>query len=114
MKIFSIYDLPSGKDRADLVVEVVPAGNRSPSELRAYCHADVRFYERGGTSEPRSPQRSEEMLVVMQGRGRIVVNRVEHPVRSGDVVIIGEADTYHAVADEADPFVVLTVAARIP
>jgi len=114
MKIFSIYDLPGGKDSAELLGNEV-LGPAFPSEgvLRAFCRANVRFYERGGASEPCSPDEREEMLVVMQGRGRVLINRVEHPVAAGDVVVLGPGDTYQVLADEVDPPVVLTVAARI-
>lgn len=114
MRMFSIYDLSGGKDRADFLGETCLAAGSGGADLRAFGEAHVRFYERGGTSVPCAPEGVEEMIVVMQGSGRLVINGVEHPVRSGDVVVIECGDTCRAAADEVDPFALLTISARVP
>lgn len=41
-----------------------------------------------------------------------MVDNVEHPVGFGDVVVLGPGDRYHGVADDVDPFVLLTFVVR--
>lgn len=112
MRIVSIYDLPGGRDRADLIPETIGSG--AEDTPHAFAAAAVQFFERGGTTEPRAPESREELLIVMQGAGRIVIDGVEHPVRFGDAVLIEAGDRWQAIADEIDPFVLLMVSARRP
>jgi len=114
MRLFGIYDLAGGKDRADLIGDGRFGAGPPVGALRAFAGAGVRFFDRGARSDARSSERTEEAVVVMQGRGRIVVDGIEHPVRFGDVVVIEPGESVAAVADEIDPFVLLTFSARVP
>ncbi len=99
MKLYSIHDVPNGSDAA-----VFFEGNSD-----GFTGARVRYYDRGGSSDKRSPMLEQELLVIMQGKARIVVNGVTHPVSTGDVMIVGGQDVFQIIADDVDPAVVLTV-----
>ena len=99
MRHFSIYDLPQGRDRADFSAPA-PGG---------FGDITVRFYERGDTSDTKSVAGGQEMLIVKQGRGGVVVNGVTNKVQAGDVMVLDAGDVFKVVADEIDPPVILSV-----
>jgi len=108
MKLFSIRDLPAGRDAADLV----PAGAPTAASPRGFVQAGIRYYARGEESADEAHGDWELALVVMQGRARLVVDGVEHPVAAGDVVFLRADEPCRLCADEVDPAVVLTIGAR--
>jgi len=99
MKLYSIHDIPNGKDAS-----VFFEGNSD-----GFTGARVRYFGRGASSDKRSPMLEQELLVIMQGKANIVVNGVMHPVAAGDFMILGGQDVFQIVADEVNPAVVLTV-----
>lgn len=46
-----------------------------------------------------------EVFVIMQGKARIEVDGVSHPLVAGDVVICEPGEDHHLVSDEHDPCV---------
>ena len=103
MKLFSITDLPEGRDYATFLSE---------DQQDGFSGAGVRFYERGSTSEEETLADQQVLLVILQGKGTIQVNDIAHPVSDGDLALIDVGDTWHVVADLVDPPVVLTINAK--
>ena len=108
MKFFSVYDLPPGADSA----EFLATGSPLADGVESFAQADVRFYGRGDRSALSRHDGRELLLVVMQGRGRLVVDGVEHPITAGDVALLQKDDEFAVHADDVDPPVVLTVGVR--
>ena len=46
-----------------------------------------------------------EVFVILQGKGVMQVNGVDHPLTTGDVVVCEPGDDHHLVADADDPCV---------
>jgi hypothetical protein len=103
MRLFSLYDLPNGNDRAAFLTDL-------PESL-GISGANVRFFGRGESTEMATID-GVEMLVIVQGRCRILVNDVEHLITRFDVLTLLPGERYRVVADEIDPPVVMTI--RLP
>jgi quercetin dioxygenase-like cupin family protein len=103
MKLFSISDLPQGRDATTFLTSEDGSG---------VSEAGVRYFSRGSASEIESLTNRQVMLVVMQGKGTLQVNSVAHPIRQGDFVIVEPGDSWRMIADLVDPPVILS--ARIP
>lgn len=105
MKIFSLYDMKPGDDRRSFL-EDKETLDAAPS---AFASARVQFLDREERTEPDTVASGELMIVVMQGRCRICVHEVEHPVRAFDVVLLHTGDTWSVSADDVDPAVLFFV-----
>ena len=46
-----------------------------------------------------------EVFVTLQGRGRMEVDGISHPVTTGDVIVIEPGEDHHLIADADDPCV---------
>ena len=104
MKLFSCYDLRPGDDGRPFVATDSPLGD----DLKDFRRIDVKFHGREEVTEPCTGGDQEIALVIMQGRGRIVVDDVEHPVSAFDVMIVQPGETWSVRCDGVDPPVVLT------
>ncbi len=105
MKIFSLYDLKPGDARRTFF-----EGGETPSTApAAFASARVQFLGREEQTEPETVASGELMIVVMQGRCRICVHEVEHPVRAFDVVLLHTGDIWSVSADDIDPAVLFFV-----
>ena len=107
MLLFSLHDQRPGEDRRTFLSPGSPAADG----LRCMNRADVRYYGRGDVSERDIVERGELVLVIAQGRARISIDDIEHPVSAFDVVVLREGEAYSVRADDVDPAVVLTLGA---
>ena len=57
------------------------------------------------TPEPHRHADSEEVFIILQGRGVIQIDGTEHPVSTGDVLVVEPNEDHHLVSDRSDPIV---------
>jgi len=50
---------------------------------------------------------SEEVFLVLQGKGKLPVDDDVHEVRAGDVIVIEPGENHHMTSGEDDPLVVV-------
>jgi len=55
--------------------------------------------------EPRHVHDVDEVFVFLQGEGVLPIDGVEHPVQTGDVVIVEAGEDHHTRSSEGDPLV---------
>jgi mannose-6-phosphate isomerase-like protein (cupin superfamily) len=71
------------------VVAAQAAGERAYHEfLRVPALSAGLYVLEAGADDPQSPHRSDEVYVVSEGRGVLVVDGVEHPVEPGSIVYV--------------------------
>ncbi len=107
MLLFSLHDQRPGEDRRTFLSPGLPAAEG----LRCMDRADVRYYGRDDACERETVERGELVLVIAQGRARITIDDIEHPVSAFDVIVLGEGEAYSVRADDVDPAVILTLGA---
>ena len=61
--------------------------------------------ERSHGDEERHVHEDCEIFVILQGRGTLEVEGVEHALTTGDVAIVEPGESHHLSADEDDPCV---------
>jgi quercetin dioxygenase-like cupin family protein len=99
MRLFSISDLPEGRDATTFLTE---------EDGNGISEAGVRYFSRGSASETESLTDRQVILIIMQGTGTAQVNNVAHPIRQGDFIILEPGDTWRIIADLVNPPVVLS------
>jgi mannose-6-phosphate isomerase-like protein (cupin superfamily) len=86
----------------------------SESRLMPYLLGDRRIagggiycFKPGETAhpEPRHVHDVDEVFIFLQGRGVLPVDGVEHPVKTGDIVIVEAGEDHHTRGSESDPLV---------
>jgi mannose-6-phosphate isomerase-like protein (cupin superfamily) len=55
--------------------------------------------------EPRHVHDTAEVFIFVQGQGVIPIDGVEHPVRTGDVVLVEAGEDHHTRSSVEDPLV---------
>ena len=55
--------------------------------------------------EPRHVHDVDEVFIFVQGRGVIPIDGVDHPIQTGDVVIVEAGEDHHTRSSEGDPLV---------
>lgn len=48
-----------------------------------------------------------EAFIVIQGKGTIEIDKVHHPVVTGDIVVVEPGEDHHVLSSENDPLIVL-------
>ena len=76
-------------------------GNRRVTGGGVYC------FRPGETAhpEPRHVHDVCEVFIFLQGRGVLPVDGVDHPVKTGDVVIVEPGEDHHTRSSQDDPLV---------
>jgi mannose-6-phosphate isomerase-like protein (cupin superfamily) len=67
----------------------------------------IYVFKPGETAHPetRHVHDVDEVFVFIQGRGVIPIDGVDHPVQTGDVVIVEAGEDHHTRSSEKDPLV---------
>lgn len=73
---------------------------------------DIVSYAPGGTSPLHFHREIDHFFFVLDGRGRIVINGQDHPLRAGTVVWIAAGDVHKVHADADSPLTFLEYFSR--
>jgi len=67
----------------------------------------------GATIGEHTHERDEEMYVILEGRGRMRIDGVEHQVAGGDLMLTRVGGSHSLVNDGEEPMRVLVICARV-
>jgi mannose-6-phosphate isomerase-like protein (cupin superfamily) len=97
MKIFKLSDVNYNDTR--LLPDLL--GNKIIS------HGGVYVFKPGETAHPeaRHVHDTDEVFIFIQGKGVILIDGVDYPVQTGDVVIVEAGKDHHTRSSEDDPLV---------
>jgi len=98
------------KDRVMRITRLKPSDTRLMPNLlgdRKIHHGGLYLFKPGETAhpEPRHAHDADEVFMFIQGRGVIPIDGVEHPVKTGDVVIVKAGEDHHTRSSVEDPLV---------
>lgn len=88
----------------------------SPSDTRLFPNilgqaavkgGGIYCFKPGETAhpEPRHVHDTDEVFIFIQGTGVIPIDGVDHPVRTGDVVLVEAGEDHHTRSSVEDPLV---------
>lgn len=74
---------------------------------RKIAWGGLYVFQPGETAHPeeRHVHDSDEVFVFIQGRGVLPIDGVDHPVQTGDVVIVEAGEDHHTRSSVEDPLV---------
>lgn len=90
--------------------ELRPTASRLiPEHLgkRRIASGGLYVFEPGETAhpEPRHVHEADEVFIFVQGKGVLPIDGQEHPVQTGDVVIVEAGEDHHTRSSVEDPLV---------
>lgn len=74
---------------------------------KAISHGGVYVFKPGETAHPeaRHVHDVDEVFIILQGKGIIPIDGVDHPLQTGDVVIVEAGEDHHTRSSADDPLV---------
>jgi len=108
MKILTIHDLPLEKRH---ILSGLIAGEFLSHGGMGFKAPGHRSHDVGCTCKSCDGRGrhvhadDEEVFVILQGKARMEVDGVSHPLKAGDVVICEPGEDHHLVSDADDPCV---------
>ena len=75
---------------------------------RTISHGGVYVFKPGETAHPEPRhvhEDADEVFIFVQGQGVVPVDGVDHPVSTGDIVIVEAGEDHHTRSSEDDPLV---------
>ena len=92
------------------IADLKPAGSRLLPEYlgdSAITGGGIYVFKPGETAHPEATHFHDvhEVFIFIQGSGVIPVDGVEHPVKTGDVVVVEPGEDHHTRSSVDDPLV---------
>ncbi len=92
------------------IEDLKPSDSRLlPTELgnAPISHGGVYVFKPGETAHPEAVHvhDTDEVFMFIQGRGVLPIDGVDHPIKTGDVIIVEAGEDHHTRSSVEDPLV---------
>ena len=90
--------------------DLKPSDSRLMPEIlgdKKVLNGGVYVFQPGETAHPEAVHvhEADEVFIFVQGRGVLPIDGVEHPVKTGDVVVVEAGEDHHTRSSLEDPLV---------
>ena len=92
------------------IADLRPTPTRLMPDLLGHlrvAHGGIHVFQPGETAhpEPRHVHDVDEVFIFIQGRGVLPIDGVEHPIQTGDVILVEAGEDHHTRSSVEDPLV---------